>query len=151
MNTSIDDKHGPGISLHPPVIFAISILTGVGLNNFWPWAMPYGLQDHRYGIGLIAVAALLAIWARLEFYRADTDVRADTPDSTLLTSGPRHTGQHAADFRSLPVYPQPAVYRIDTCTTDRRGLAEQFMGVTAHHPVCGRYLAIRHCARGTLP
>jgi len=88
MNTSIDDKHGPGVSLHPPVIFAISILAGVGLNNFWPRAMPYGLQDHVYGIGLIAVAALLAIWARLEFYRADTDVRADTPDSTLLTSGP---------------------------------------------------------------
>ena len=88
MNTDIDDKQGPGISLHPPVIFAISILAGVGLNNFWPRAMPYGLQDHIYGISLIAIAALLAIWARFEFHRADTDVRPDTPDSTLLTSGP---------------------------------------------------------------
>ena len=88
MNTSIDDKHGPGIRLHPPIIFAISILAGVGLNNFWPRTMPYGLQDHIYGMILIIVALLLAVWSLLGFYRTGTDVRPDTPDSTLLTSGP---------------------------------------------------------------
>ena len=88
MNTNIDDKHGPGIRLHPPIIYAISILSGIGLNNFWPLAMPYGLQNRNYGIALIVIALLLAAWSLYEFYKADTDVRPDKPDSALLTSGP---------------------------------------------------------------
>jgi len=88
MNTPVDDKHGPGIRLHPPIIYAISILAGIGLNNFWPLAMPYGLHNRIYGVILIAVATLLAAWSLFEFHKADTDVRPDKPDSTLLTSGP---------------------------------------------------------------
>ena len=88
MNTNVDDKHGPAIHLHPPIIYAISILSGIGLNNFWPLAMPYGLQNRNYGITLIVIALLLATWSLYEFYKADTDVRPDKPDSALLTSGP---------------------------------------------------------------
>ena len=88
MNTPVDDKHGPGIRLHPPIIYAISILAGIGLNNLWPLAMPYGLHNRIYGVILIAVAILLAAWSLFEFHKADTDVRPDKPDSTLLTSGP---------------------------------------------------------------
>jgi protein-S-isoprenylcysteine O-methyltransferase Ste14 len=88
MNTPVDDKHGPGIRLHPPIIYAISILAGIGLNNFWPLAMPYGLHNRIYGVILIAVATLLAAWSLFKLHKADTDVRPDKPDSTLLTSGP---------------------------------------------------------------
>jgi len=88
VNTDFDDKHGPAIHLHPPIIYAISILSGIGLNNFWPLAMPYGLQNRNYGITLIVIAILLAAWSLYEFYKAGTDVRPDKPDSALLTSGP---------------------------------------------------------------
>ena len=88
MNTPADDKHGPGVRLHPPIIYAISILTGIGLNNFWPLLMPDGLQHHGYGILLIIIALLLAAWSLYEFHKAGTDVRPDKPDSALLTSGP---------------------------------------------------------------
>jgi len=50
--------------------------------------MPYGLQNRSYGITLIVIALLLAAWSLYEFYKADTDVRPDKPDSALLTSGP---------------------------------------------------------------
>lgn len=88
MNTPVDDKHGPGVLLHPPIIYAISILLGIGLNNAWPLAMPAGLDNRNYGILLIIVSILLAAWSLYEFHKADTDVRPDKPDSALLTSGP---------------------------------------------------------------
>jgi protein-S-isoprenylcysteine O-methyltransferase Ste14 len=88
MNTMQEDRHGPGIRLHPPIIYAISILSGIGLNNIWPQAMPYGLHGRTYGLCLIAVAVLIAVWSLLEFHKADTDVRPDKPDSTLITGGP---------------------------------------------------------------
>jgi protein-S-isoprenylcysteine O-methyltransferase Ste14 len=88
VNSTADDKHGPGIRLHPPIIYAISILTGIGLNNFWPLLMPYDLHNRSYGITLIVIALLLAAWSLYQFYKGDTDVRPDKPDSSLLTSGP---------------------------------------------------------------
>ena len=88
MNTPAEDKHGPGVRLHPPIIYAISILAGIGLNNFWPQAMPYGLHNRAYGVMLIVIALLLAGWSLYEFHKADTDVRPDKPDSALLVSGP---------------------------------------------------------------
>ena len=88
MNTPVDDKHGPDVRLHPPILYAISILLGIGLNNALPLAMPAGLDNRNYGIILIILSILLAAWSLYEFHKADTDVRPDKPDSALLTSGP---------------------------------------------------------------
>ena len=82
------DKHGPGVRLHPPIIYGISILSAIGLNNIWPLVMPLGLHGRPLGLALVAIAVAVAVWSLLEFHRGDTDVRPDKPDSTLLTSGP---------------------------------------------------------------
>lgn len=87
-NSNTDDRHGPNIRVHPPIIYAISILSGIGLNNLWPLPMPFGLHDRFYGGIIIVIATLIAAWALLHFHRNDTDVRPDKPDSTLITSGP---------------------------------------------------------------
>ena len=87
-NSRIHDRHGPNIRVHPPIIYAISILSGIGLNNLWPLPMPFGLPDRFYGGIIIVIATLIAAWALLHFHRNDTDVRPDKPDSTLITSGP---------------------------------------------------------------
>ena len=82
------DKHGPGVRIHPSVIYAISILTGIVLNNHWPRTMPYGIHGHMYGGIVFSLVLLIAIFSIREFHRAKTDVRPDKPDSTLITSGP---------------------------------------------------------------
>lgn len=83
-----NDRHGPGIRLHPPVIYAISILAGIGLENLRPLAMPAGLHGRLYGGCILAVAVAIALWSLYQFYGANTDVRPDRPDRALLTNGP---------------------------------------------------------------
>jgi len=83
-----EDRHGPGVRLHPPVIFAISILLGIGLHRAWPLAIPW-IEDGRiYAICVLVIVAVLAIWSLIEFSRARTDVRPDRPDTALITTGP---------------------------------------------------------------
>jgi protein-S-isoprenylcysteine O-methyltransferase Ste14 len=87
-NSRIHDRHGPNIRVHPPIIYAISILSGIGLNKLWPLPLPFGLHDRVYGGIIIVIATLVAAWALLHFHRNDTDVRPDKPDNALITSGP---------------------------------------------------------------
>jgi len=81
-------EHGPGVRIHPPVIYAISILAGIGLNKLWPLAMPFSFNGMLYGGAILLLVVIIAAWSLYEFRRADTDVRPDRPDSALITSGP---------------------------------------------------------------
>lgn len=83
-----EDRHGPGVRVHPPIIFGLSILCGIVLGNLYPLIMPFGLHGTLYGGIIITIAFAIALWALLEFHREGTDVRPDRPDSTLLTGGP---------------------------------------------------------------
>ena len=85
---SAGDRHGPGIHLHPPFIYAISILAGIAADHFLPLAMPLDLHGRLYGGIVLAVATCIALWALFHFYHADTDVRPDRPDNALITGGP---------------------------------------------------------------
>ena len=83
-----DCPHGPGVRVHPPVIYGISILSGIVLNKYWPLAMPYGLHGYLYGSLVIFPAIFLAGFSVIEFHQAGTELRPDKPDSALITSGP---------------------------------------------------------------
>mgnify|MGYP000432229331 CR=1 FL=1 len=80
--------HGPGVRIHPPLIYASSILAGVGIDRVAPLSMPLGLHGPLYSGILLALVLVLAGLCIVEFYKAGTDVRPDRPDSTLITSGP---------------------------------------------------------------
>jgi protein-S-isoprenylcysteine O-methyltransferase Ste14 len=86
--TPTPDPHGPGVRIHPPVIYACSILGGMGIDRIWPLAMPLGLHGPLYTGLILAAVLLLAGLCIYEFNKAGTDVRPDRPDSALITSGP---------------------------------------------------------------
>lgn len=80
--------HGPGIRLHPPIIYAISILIGIGLHKQYPLVMPLEIYGRLYGGIFFSLACVIAGLSLREFLRADTDVRPDKPDRVLITTGP---------------------------------------------------------------
>ncbi len=80
--------HGPGVRLHPPIIYAISILIGIGLHNAYPLMIPLEIHGRLYGGTLFFLALVIAGLSLREFLRAGTDVRPDKPDSALITTGP---------------------------------------------------------------
>ena len=88
MTAANDDRHGPGVRLHPPIIYAISILAGIGIDNLYRLPVPFELGDRSYGIVVLILAVGLAGWALLQFHSAGTDVRPDKPDSAMITGGP---------------------------------------------------------------
>ena len=88
MNRTESERHGPGVRIHPPIIYALSILSGFVLSSYWPQAMPFGIHGHFYGGIVLALVLLLAGFSILEFHRASTDVRPDKPDTALINSGP---------------------------------------------------------------
>lgn len=88
MTTAPHDRHGPGVRVHPPIIYAISILSGIGLQNLHALPMPFGLAQREYGMVVLLLAIGLAAWSLMQFHAAGTDVRPDKPDSTLITGGP---------------------------------------------------------------
>jgi len=82
------DPHGPGVRIHPPLIYAGSILGGIGIDGIWPLPMPFGLHGPLYSGIILAGVLLLTGLCLYEFHKAGTDVRPDRPDSALITSGP---------------------------------------------------------------
>lgn len=88
MSDDEPDLYGPGVRIHPPLIFGFSILCGIGLDRWYALPIP-GIENGMLAGGiLISFATVIALWALIGFYRAGTDVRPDEPDSALLTGGP---------------------------------------------------------------
>jgi protein-S-isoprenylcysteine O-methyltransferase Ste14 len=87
-DTPQSSPHGPGVRIHPPLIYASSILVGIGIDRLAPLQMPFGLHGPVYSGGILALVLLLAGLCIYEFHKAGTDVRPDRPDSALITSGP---------------------------------------------------------------
>ena len=82
------DDPGPGVRIQPPLIYATSMLAGIGLNKLWPLAMPFGLHGPLYSGVLLAIVLLLSGFCIREYQKAGTEVRADRPDTPLITTGP---------------------------------------------------------------
>ena len=82
------DALGPGVRIQPPLIYAASMLAGIGLNKLWPLAMPFGLHGPVLAGALLALVMLLSGFCIREYHKAGTEVRADRPDTALITSGP---------------------------------------------------------------
>jgi protein-S-isoprenylcysteine O-methyltransferase Ste14 len=88
MTDKEQDTHGPGVRLHPPLIFGFSILCGIGLDRLYALPVPGIVNGKLAGGAIITLGIMIALWALIGFYRAGTDVRPDKPDSALIMSGP---------------------------------------------------------------
>lgn len=64
------------------------MLAGIGLDKLWPLAMPFGLHGPVYAGALLAMVLVLSGACIREYQKAGTEIRADRPDTALLTSGP---------------------------------------------------------------
>lgn len=104
------DELGPGIRIQPPLVFAASILAGIGLNRLWPLAMPFGLHGPVFAGTLLALVLLLAGLCIREFHRSGTEVRADRPDTALITTGPYRFTRNPLYLCLTLVQPGVAMY-----------------------------------------
>ncbi len=87
---------GPGIPVHPPVIYLAVLLIGVGLNCLWPLSPVLG----QGGViaGVIVVVAGIAIMPPVlrRFRRAGTTFDVRKPASALIVDGPYQFSRNPA-------------------------------------------------------
>jgi protein-S-isoprenylcysteine O-methyltransferase Ste14 len=104
------DDPGPGVRIQPPLIYAASMLAGIGLNKLWPLAMPFGLHGPLYSGVLLAIVLLLSGFCIREYQKAGTEVRADRPDTALITTGPYRYTRNPLYLCLTLVQPGVAMY-----------------------------------------
>jgi len=79
---------GPGLRIHPPLIYLAALPVGVALNHW----RPLGLLAGRWGavIGVAMIVAGIAIMPPVlaRFRRAGTAFNPHKPASALITDGP---------------------------------------------------------------
>jgi len=87
---------GPGLRVHPPVIYLAVLLIGVGLNHWWsirplpgPWGAIVGVT-----LLVMGVAIMPSVLAR--FRRADTPFNAHKPTTVLIVDGPYRFSRNPA-------------------------------------------------------
>ena len=95
------DPHGPGVRIHPPLIYATSILGGIGIDRAWPLPMPFGLHGPLYSGIILALVLLLAGLCIYEFHKAG------------YRCAPGQTGQRTDHLRPLP-FPRNPLYMVLT-------------------------------------
>ncbi len=87
---------GPGLPVHPPVVYLLALLVAVGLNFLWPTSLLPGWWGVITGILVIGwgVAIMPAVVSR--FRRAGTAFDPHKPASALITDGPYRFSRNPA-------------------------------------------------------
>jgi protein-S-isoprenylcysteine O-methyltransferase Ste14 len=78
----------PGVIAPPPLIVAVHLLVGLGLDALWPAPFLGSVVQWLLAVLLIAPAVILALWCLLLFRRAGTAVEPWHPSTVLVTGGP---------------------------------------------------------------
>jgi protein-S-isoprenylcysteine O-methyltransferase Ste14 len=77
-----------GVAIFPPLLFLIVLMVVAGLQWIvsipWPWAG----SSRWIGVSMIVAAVVLALWARVRFDRAGTNVNPRRPSTALVLHGP---------------------------------------------------------------
>ncbi len=89
-------KEGPGLRVHPPVIYLAALLIGIGLNHWWPIRPLPGPWGGVTGVVLIAAGVAIMPPVLLRFRRADTPFNPHKPASALITDGPYRFSRNPA-------------------------------------------------------
>jgi len=83
------EDRGPGVLIFPPVLFALTLVTGAVLQ--WVVPLPFweATWSRRILGGLLFVVALsFARWGESTMKRAGTNVRPDRPSTAIVEDGP---------------------------------------------------------------
>jgi protein-S-isoprenylcysteine O-methyltransferase Ste14 len=87
---------GPGLRVHPPVIYLAAMVIGVGLNHWWRIRVLPGLWGAIAGVALIVAGVAIMPPVLLRFRRADTPFNPHKPASALITDGPYRFSRNPA-------------------------------------------------------
>jgi protein-S-isoprenylcysteine O-methyltransferase Ste14 len=87
---------GPGLHVHPPVIYLAVLLIGVGLNYGWPIRLLPGPWGAIVGVTLIATGVAILPPVLVRFRRADTPFNAHEPTTALIVDGPYRFSRNPA-------------------------------------------------------
>ncbi len=79
---------GPGLAIHPPLVYLLALLPGIGLNFLWPIPLLPGGWGMAAGILAIALGTAIVPPVVLRFRRAGTAFDPHKPASVLITDGP---------------------------------------------------------------
>ncbi len=82
------EQQTPGIRLIPPLVYAVSLLIGLGIEQLLPLvSIPWTWRTGP-AVVLIAVAGLLIAPTVMRYRHADTPFDVRKPATTLITDGP---------------------------------------------------------------
>jgi protein-S-isoprenylcysteine O-methyltransferase Ste14 len=87
---------GPGLRVHPPVIYLLALLAGIGLDCTWPlrlWPGPWRVIP---GIVVIGLGVAIMPPALSRFRRARTAFNSHKPASALIADGPYRFSRNPA-------------------------------------------------------
>jgi protein-S-isoprenylcysteine O-methyltransferase Ste14 len=87
---------GPGLPVHPPVVYLLALLLGVGLNFLWPLSLLPGWWGVITGILVIALGVAIMPPVVSRFRRAGTPFDPHKPASALITDGPYRFSRNPA-------------------------------------------------------
>lgn len=87
---------GPGVCVHPPVMYLAALLIGVGLNQWWAIRLLPGPWGGVVGIAVIVAGVAIMPPVLLRFRRAGTPFNPHKPASALITDGPYRFSRNPA-------------------------------------------------------
>jgi len=88
--------NGPGLRVHPPLIYLAALLIGIGLNHWWRIGLLHGQWGSVIGIVLIVAGVVIMPPVLTRFRRANTPFNAHKPASALITDGPYRFSRNPA-------------------------------------------------------
>jgi len=71
-----------------PVLYAGTLLLGLGIHLLWPMHLASGLAIRVVGTVLVVMSGVLSRWASRTMRRAGTKVLPSQPTLSIVTSGP---------------------------------------------------------------
>jgi protein-S-isoprenylcysteine O-methyltransferase Ste14 len=92
----MDAHEGPGLRIHPPLIYLAAMIVGIGLNYLWPLALLPGRWGAIAGVTLIVVGIAIMPPVLMQFRRLGTTFHPHKPASALITDGPYRFSRNPA-------------------------------------------------------
>ena len=85
---TVDQKaDNPGVIAHPPVIYLVGLLVGLGLDLIWPMPFLSTIRQYALGGGFMGFGVALMAFAVFRFAKAGTNVPTNRPAVALVTTG----------------------------------------------------------------